>query len=147
MTQLMRSWRGLSGQPLRGPASGRNLERGDVPERTENHVSHVSDWTSGIIYFHAFSCMCKHYNNTKSSYLSQFVIYSQHPLYVSSGLHSEKDTEEWFDDGGGQRSWLVQWFGDAGVSWARIPLDIKTSGSPSTAPLQCLQPTWQSTAL
>lgn len=33
-----------------------------------------------------------------------------------SVLYSEKDTEKWFDHRRGKRSWLVQWFGDAGVS-------------------------------
>lgn len=82
----------------------------------------------------AVSCMCKLYNNTKVSYLSQSVILSPLSLYISSWLHSEKDTEEWFDNRGGQRSWLVQWFGDAGVSWAWILLDIKTVWKPFHCP-------------
>lgn len=39
MIRRTRSWRGSSGQPLRGPASGRNLGRGGGPASTENHVS------------------------------------------------------------------------------------------------------------
>lgn len=128
MTQQMRSWKGLWGQPLRGPASGRSLERGDDPESTESHVSHFNYWTNGIIYYtaqqDAIRCMSKHCKTqVVSSYSSERSLL---PFYFSSWLHSEEDTEEWSDDRGGERSRLVKWFGDAGVSWARILLDIKT---------------------
>ncbi|MEQ2161483.1 hypothetical protein GOODEAATRI_010058, partial [Goodea atripinnis] len=35
---LMKSWRGLFDQPLRGPARGRYLARGDDPDSTGNPV-------------------------------------------------------------------------------------------------------------
>lgn len=53
----------------------------------------------------------------KSFYSSQFITLFPLPLYFSSCLHSEEDTEERSDNRGGKRSWLVQWLRDAGVSW------------------------------
>lgn len=73
----MRSWRGLLGQPLRGPASGRNLERGGGPVPTENHVSHANYWTK-------FISMCKHCNNTLTiTPTYQSLSLSLHFLFIS----------------------------------------------------------------
>lgn len=48
----------------------------------------------------------------------------QHYCVISpSFLCSEENIEEWPDDRRSQRSWLVQWFRNAGVSW--ISLDMK----------------------
>lgn len=125
MIQLMRSWRGLLGQPLRGPVSGRNLGRGDDPEPTENHVSHVSFWLSGIINLS--------HREMQSAAGANIIIHS------SSCVHSEEDTEERSDNRGGKCSRLVQWFRDAGVSWTWGRLEALS------LPLQRLHPTWQPT--
>lgn len=91
-TQPMRSWSGSSAPPLRAPASVRSLGRGGALASTGNHVSGC--WIPPPA-------------------LMQIV-----PRVTNSFLpvrHSEEDAEERLDDRGGQRSWPVQWFRDAGV--------------------------------
>ena len=67
----------------------------------------------------AISCMCRRCNDT----------------LLSVCVHSEEDTEERFDDRGGERSGIVQRFRDAGVSRTRGRQEALS------LPLRCL--TWQ----
>lgn len=116
----MRSWRGSLGQPLRGPASGRNHGRGDDPEPTENHVSRVDRLKFIIMHKGMLSA------NTVTKYLSKLsskFLLLLRSTFPSSRLHSEEDTEERFDNRGGKCSRLVQRLRDAGVSWTRRCLE------------------------
>lgn len=76
----MRSWSGSSDLPLRGPASGHNLERDDDPEQTENHVSlFFFFWWTFIEMLH----VKKIYN--------KFIPFV---LFLLLPLHSKEDSEE-----------------------------------------------------
>lgn len=122
MIQLMRSWRELLGQPLRGPASGRSLERGGAPELTENHVSYMKRLTSDISHAR---CMCKVSNDMYVLFFSCHIVRRT----LKNGLTTEEANALGLSSGSEMQVW-------AGTGSHRTLRRLEAL----SLPLHCLHP-------